>query len=49
MLRRFVGISREMTERILRDFERRGLVQRVGRSGMVALDPDGLRRAIHLD
>jgi CRP-like cAMP-binding protein len=39
-----IGTSREMTERIMRDFERRGLVRRVGRSGMIRLDPMGLVR-----
>ena len=37
------GATREMTGRVIRDFERRGLVARRGRSGLVLLDPTGLR------
>lgn len=37
------GTSREMTGRVIRDFEARGLVARVGRSGLVLRDPGGLR------
>lgn len=37
------GATREMTGRVIRDFERRGLVGRIGRSGLVLLDSEGLR------
>lgn len=37
------GATREMTGRVIRDFERRGLVGRTGRSGLVLLDREGLR------
>ncbi len=42
------GTSREMTGRVIRDFEQRGLIARVGRTGLVLLDPDGLRAAASL-
>jgi hypothetical protein len=42
----FVGASREMCERILRDFEERGLVRREGHSGLVELDRAGLQAAV---
>jgi CRP-like cAMP-binding protein len=41
-LGRFVGVSREMSERIVRDFEQRGFIRRVGRSGLQELDRAGL-------
>jgi CRP-like cAMP-binding protein len=37
------GATREMTGRVIRDFEHRGLVGRTGRSGLVLLDAEGLR------
>lgn len=37
------GATREMTGRVIRDFERRGLVGRTGRGGLVLLDPESLR------
>ncbi len=37
------GTSREMAGRVIRDFERRGLIERVGGTGLVLLDPSGLR------
>ena len=37
------GATREMTGRVIRDLERRSLVARQGRSGLVLLDPAGLR------
>jgi CRP-like cAMP-binding protein len=40
-----VGTSREMTGRVLRALESRGLVARVGRSRLRLLDPVGLARA----
>ena len=43
------GTSREMTGRVIRDFEQRGLVARVGGTGLVLLDPAGLRAAAGID
>ena len=40
-----VGTSREMTGRVLRVLESRGLVAREGRHGLRLLDPDGLATA----
>lgn len=37
------GATREMTGRVIRDFEHRGLIGRTGRSGLVLLDAEGLR------
>ena len=37
------GATREMTGRVIRDFERRGLVARPGSGGLVLLDAAGLR------
>lgn len=37
------GATREMTDRVLRELERDGIVRRVGRGGLVLLDPVGLR------
>ena len=39
------GTSREMAGRVIRDFEQRGLIARVGGTGLVLLDPVGLRAA----
>ena len=44
-----VGTSREMTGRVLRALETRGLVARVGRSRLRLLDPDGLAHAAAVD
>jgi CRP-like cAMP-binding protein len=38
----FVGTSREMTGRVLRTLEARGLVARIGRNGLRLIDPVGL-------
>ncbi|MEX2183107.1 MAG: Crp/Fnr family transcriptional regulator [Chloroflexota bacterium] len=43
------GTSREMAGRVIRDFEQRGLIARVGATGLVLLDPVGLRAAAGLD
>jgi len=43
------GTSREMAGRVIRDFEQRGLIARVGPTGLVLLDPEGLRAAGGLD
>jgi CRP-like cAMP-binding protein len=37
------GATREMIDRVLRDFERRAIVARTGRSGLLLLDREGLR------
>ncbi len=37
------GATREMTGRVIRDFERRGILRRVGQTGLELQDPDGLR------
>ena len=42
------GTSREMTGRVIRDFEQRGVIARVRGTGLVLLDPDGLRAAAGL-
>jgi CRP-like cAMP-binding protein len=42
LLPAFVGTSREMTGRVLRDLERDGVVARVGRTGLRLLRPEGL-------
>lgn len=39
-----VGASREMVARCLRHFEERGYLKRIGRTGLVLLDEQGLRR-----
>jgi CRP-like cAMP-binding protein len=44
-----VGTSREMTGRVLRTLESRGLVARVGRSRLRLLDPAGLALAAEAD
>jgi CRP-like cAMP-binding protein len=44
-----VGTSREMTGRVLRALESRGLVARVGRSRLRLLDPAGLAHAAQAD
>lgn len=43
------GTSREMAGRVIRDFEQRGLIARVGGTGLVLLDPGGLRAAAGID
>ncbi len=43
------GTSREMAGRVIRDFEQRGLIGRVGVTGLVLRDPDGLRAAAGID
>ncbi len=43
------GTSREMAGRVIRDFEQRGLVGRIGVTGLVLLDPVGLRAAAGID
>ena len=43
------GTSREMAGRVIRDFEQRGLIARVGGTGLVLLDPVGLRAAAGID
>jgi CRP-like cAMP-binding protein len=43
------GTSREMAGRVIRDFERRGLIARVGTTGLVLRDPIGLRTAAGVD
>ena len=43
------GTSREMTGRVIRDFEQRSLIARVGGTGLVLLDPIGLRAAAGVD
>ncbi len=43
------GTSREMAGRVIRDFEQRGLIARVGGTGLVLLDPAGLRAAAGID
>lgn len=43
------GTSREMAGRVIRDFEQRGLIARVGGTGLVLLDPIGLRAAAGID
>lgn len=43
------GTSREMAGRVIRDFEQRGLVERVGATGLVLLDPGGLRAVAGID
>ena len=43
------GTSREMAGRVIRDFEDRGILARVGGTGLVLLDPVGLRAAAGLD
>lgn len=37
------GATREMTGRVIRDLEERGIVRRVGPTGLELLDPDALR------
>ena len=44
-----VGTSREMTSRVLRALESRGLVARVGRDRLCLLDPAGLAAAAESD
>jgi CRP/FNR family transcriptional regulator len=43
-----IGVSREMTSRLLRELERDGLISRSGRA-IALTDPDGLRRLAHWD
>jgi CRP-like cAMP-binding protein len=43
------GTSREMTGRVIREFEELGLIGRVGLTGLVLRDPDGLRAAAGID
>ena len=43
------GTSREMAGRVIRDFEQRGLIARVGATGLVLRDPTGLRVAAGID
>ena len=43
------GTSREMAGRVIRDFEERGILARVGGTGLVLLDPIGLRAAAGID
>ena len=43
------GTSREMAGRVIRDFEQRGLIARVGMAGLVLKDPTGLRAAAGID
>lgn len=43
------GATREMTGRIIRDFERRGIVARIGQAGLVLLEPDRLRAEAGVD
>lgn len=43
------GTSREMAGRVIRDFEQRGLIARVGVTGLVLTDPVGLRAAAGID
>lgn len=43
------GTSREMAGRVIRDFEERGIIARVGGTGLVLLDPIGLRAAAGID
>lgn len=43
------GTSREMAGRVIRDFEERGIIARVGGTGLVLLDPVGLRAAAGID
>jgi CRP-like cAMP-binding protein len=37
------GATREMTDRVIRDLERDAVVRRIGRAGLVLVDPDALR------
>jgi CheY-like chemotaxis protein/CRP-like cAMP-binding protein len=41
-----VGTSREMTSRVLRVLEARGIVTRIGRDGLAIVDLDALERAV---
>ena len=43
------GTSREMAGRVIRDFEQRGLIARVGVTGLILKDPIGLRAAAGID
>ena len=43
------GTSREMTGRVIRDLEQRGLIARVGGTGLVLIDPAGLRAMAGID
>jgi CheY-like chemotaxis protein len=45
-LHALVGTSREMTSRVLRVLETRGVVARIGRDGLAILDPAALERAV---
>jgi hypothetical protein len=40
---KFDSVTREMTGRVIRDFEHRGLIGRTGRSGLALLDAEGPR------
>jgi CRP/FNR family cyclic AMP-dependent transcriptional regulator len=48
-LANLAGTSREMAGRVIRDFEQRGLIARVGGTGLVLLDPIGLRALAGID
>lgn len=48
-LAELAGTSREMAGRVIRDFEQRGLIARVGGTGLVLLDPIGLRAVAGID
>lgn len=48
-LAELAGTSREMTGRVIRDFEERKLIARVSATGLVLLDPVGLRAAAGID
>lgn len=41
-LAELAGATREMVDRVIRDLESRGIVERVGTTGLVLLDPHGL-------
>lgn len=43
------GATREMTGRVIRDLERRDIVRRTGRTGLVLVDPDALRAEAGLE
>ncbi len=48
-LANLAGTSREMAGRVIRDFEQRGLIARVGGTGLVLHDPSGLRAAAGIE
>jgi CRP-like cAMP-binding protein len=43
------GATREMTNRVIRDLEREGIVERIGGTGLILLDADALRSRADLD